>query len=160
MHCKFDESFNNFPTGLVPLGFQQLIWANCDESFPPDDVDITSSDLEFFVYPFADKEIIDVPVLPNDKNDQFGLHLRDDNHYDRVYIENIEKKSSVDNAFNKSTLDKLKGFFITHINNDPFFSNKDVSKKLRKLYQEHLQQNQGVAEKFSFQSPLHQKRSC
>ena len=78
-HCNFDEGFNDLLTELVPLGFQQLIWANRDESLPPDENDITSSDLEFFVYPFADKEIIDVPVLPNDKNDQFGLQLRNNN---------------------------------------------------------------------------------
>ena len=76
-------------TESVPLGFQQLIQANHDESLPPDDVNITSSDLEFFVYPFADKEIIDVPVLPNDKNEQFGLHLCDKDLYDRDYIEKI-----------------------------------------------------------------------
>ena len=77
---------SDLPTESVPLGFQQLICANWDESLPADDVDITSSDLDFFVYLFADKEIIDIPVLPNDKNDQFGLQLCDDDLYDWVYI--------------------------------------------------------------------------
>ena len=150
MHWNFCGGFNDLPTELVPLGFQQLIQVNGDESLPPDKVDITSSDLEFFVYPFADKEIIDVPVLTNDKNEQFGLQLCNNNLYDRIYIKKIEKKSSVDKAFNKSTINKLKGSFITHINNDPVFSIKDASKTLKKFYEEHIRQNQRVAEKFSF----------
>ena len=59
-HCKFDEDFNDLPTESVPLGFQQLVQANRDEPIPADDVDISSSDLDFFVYPFANKQIIDV----------------------------------------------------------------------------------------------------
>ena len=58
----------------------------------------------FFVYPFADKQIIDVPVLPNNKDSQFGLQLWDDDLYSHVYIEEIKDKSTVNKAFNKFTL--------------------------------------------------------
>ena len=56
-------------------------------------------------------------------------------------------------VFNKSTRDKLKGSFITHIKGDPIFSTKDAAMKLEQIYQEYLQQVQVVAgknNKFSF----------
>ena len=81
-HCKFDEGFNDLPIESVPLGFQQLVHANRDEPILADDVDISSSNLDFFVYPFADKQIIDIPVQSNNKDKQFGLQLRDDDLYD------------------------------------------------------------------------------
>ena len=73
--------------------------------------------------------------------------------YDRVYIEEIKNKSTVDKAFNKSTLQQLKGSFITHINGDLVFNTQDATKKLEQLYSEYLTQDQGVAGKkqnFSF----------
>ena len=146
-HCKFDEGFNDLPIESVPLGFQQLVRANRDEPIPADDVDISSSDLDFFVYPFADKQIIDVPIQSHNKDKRFGFQLRDDDLYDRVYIEEIKKKSSVEKAFNKSTLKQLKGSFITHIDGDPVFNTKDATKKLEKLYSEYLSHDQGVAGK-------------
>ena len=103
-HCKFDEGFNTLSIESVPFGFQQLVRANWDEPIPADDVDISSSDLDFFVYPFADKEIIDVPFQSNNKDKQFRLQLQDDDLYDCFYIEEIKNKSTVDKAFNKSTL--------------------------------------------------------
>ena len=152
-YCKFDEGFNDLPIESVPLGFQQLVRANRDEPISSDDVDISSSDLDFFVYPFADKQIINVPIQSNNKDKQFGLQLQDDDLYDPVYIEEIKNKSSVAKAFNKSTLKQLKGSFITHIDGDPVFNTKDATKKLEKLYSEYLSQDQGVAGKkqnFSF----------
>ena len=59
----------------------------------------------------------------------------------------------MDKAFNKSTLQQLKGSFITHIDGDPVFNTKDATKKLEQLYSEYLTQDQGVTGKkqnFSF----------
>ena len=152
-HCKFDEGFNDLPIKSVPLGFQQLVHVNQDEPIPADDVDISSSDLDFSVYSFDDKQIIEVPVQSNNKDKLFGLQLQDDDLYDRVYIEEIKNKSTVDKVFNKSTLQQLKGSFITHIDGNPVFNTKDAIKKLEQLYSEYLTQDQGMAGKkrnFSF----------
>ena len=102
-HCKFDEGFNGLPTESVSLGFQQLIRKNWYETFTPDQSEIISFDLDFFVYPFVEKEIIYVPVLPTKDNHQFGFEWQTDHLYGRVYIDKIDEKSSVDQAFNKST---------------------------------------------------------
>ena len=59
----------------------------------------------------------------------------------------IKDKSTVDKAFNKSTLQELKGSFITHIEGDPVFTTKDATKKLEQLYSEYLKHDQGVAGK-------------
>ena len=86
-------------------------------------------------------------VLSTKKNHQFGFKLKNDELYGHVYIDKISDKSSVDQAFNKSTWSKLWGFFITYIDGDPVFNAKDASAKLEQLYQEHLQKVQGVAGK-------------
>lgn len=52
-----------------------------------------------------------VYTFPDDKSYQFGFNLCDGKLYGHVYTEKIKEKSSVENAFNKSQGDKLKGFF-------------------------------------------------
>ena len=123
-----------------------MIQENRDEQLPIDSMELTSSDLDFFVYPFADKEITDIPVLPQEKDEHFGLKLKDDELYGRVFIDKIKDKSSVYQAFNKSTRAHLCGSFITHINGEPVFNVKEAAVKLQCLYQDHLRQVQGVAE--------------
>ena len=138
-HCKFDEGFNDLPIESVPLGFQQLIWENRDEKIPIDSTDITSSDLDFFIYPFEYKEITEIPVLPHETDDHFGFKLKNDELYGHVYVDKIKDKSSVHHAFNKSTRNHLHGYFITHIDGEPIFNAKDAALKLQHLYQDHLQ---------------------
>ena len=45
---------------------------------PIDNKEITTSDLELFLYPFVDKEIATIPVLPSTKDDSFGFKFQDD----------------------------------------------------------------------------------
>ena len=71
--CKFDEGFIDLPIESVPLGFQQLIRENRDKKLLIDSSEITSSDLDFFVYPFAAKEITEVPVLPQETEWWVGM---------------------------------------------------------------------------------------
>ena len=88
--------------------------------------------------------LIGVPIFSNNKDSHFGLQLWDDDLYDRVYIEEIKDKSTVDKAFNKSTFQELKCSFITHIESVPVFNTKETSKKLEELYAEYLKQGQGM----------------
>ena len=81
---KFGEGFIDLPIESVPLGFQQLIWEHCDEKLLIDSSDIISSDLDFFVYAFAAKEITKGPVLPQETDDHFGFKLKNDELYDTV----------------------------------------------------------------------------
>ena len=52
---------------------------------PPDDKPVTQSDLQFFVYPFEDRQFATIPVLPNDKHKHFGLTLLY-RKYQSIYI--------------------------------------------------------------------------
>ena len=54
--CKFNKGFNDLHTESVPLGFQQLIRVNQDQTISQDLNDINYFYLKFFVYLFADKE--------------------------------------------------------------------------------------------------------
>lgn len=121
-----------------------MICFNYDKPLPQDLTDIHSTDQNFSVYPFSNKEIITVLTIIRETNRQFGFKLFNVELYDCVYIGKMKEKSSVEKAFNKSTCDKLKGSFVTHIDDDPVFSTNDAENKLVKLYQEHLFQNQGI----------------
>ena len=72
---------------------------------------------------------IDVRIVSGDNNKQFGFKLSDDELYGQLYINKIKEKSTVEKTFNKTTYDKLKGSFITHIDGNPVFSTKDAKKK-------------------------------
>ena len=146
-HCKFDEGFNDFPIESVPLGFQQLIQENRDNNFLLILLKLHPLIWIFFVYPFADKEITEIPVLPWEKDDHFGFKLKNDELYGRVYIDKIKDRSTVHHAFNKSARGKLRGSFITHIDDEPVFNAKDAAVKLQRLYQDYLCKVQGVAGK-------------
>ena len=77
-HMKFDEGFNNLPLDELPLGAAQYVRLNHGIRPPPDPAPLSSSDLKFFVYPFTNKQIATIPVLPNNKDEHFGLTLADD----------------------------------------------------------------------------------
>ena len=53
-HYKFDEGMNHLPSEQLPLGFQQLTHVNDDDRVSCDDKEISASDLDFFVYSFAE----------------------------------------------------------------------------------------------------------
>ena len=118
-HCKFDEGYNNSPSSELPPGFQQIQRMNNDIPLPIDDKEISTSDLEFFVYPFSDSEVVTVPILPDDDIDNFGFDFCTDDLNGRVYVSGIKNNSSVHNALTKAKLKRLKGAFITAINGDP-----------------------------------------
>ena len=123
---------------------------NDDNRVPCYDKDISAADLEFFVYPFADKEIAHIPVTSDDHHKHYGMSLADDELSGRVYVRKVADKSSVHRAIPKSVLNRFKGSYITHINNTPVFDVADCTAKLQELYQQHLAQKQGVGEKEKF----------
>ena len=100
-HCKFDEGMNDLPSEQLPLGFQQLTRVNDDDRVPCDDKEISNSDLDFFVYPFADKEIAHIPVTSDDHHKHYGMSLADDELSGRVYVRKVADKSSVHRAIPK-----------------------------------------------------------
>lgn len=76
-HAKFDKGYNNLPADNLPSNCQQNLCQN-GSSMPIDNKEITTSDLELFLYPFVDKEIATIPVLPSTKDDSFGFKFQDD----------------------------------------------------------------------------------
>ena len=154
-HAKFDEGFNDLPADNLPPNCQQILRRN-GSPMPMDDKEITTSDLEFFVYPFADKENATVPVLPSTKDDSFGFKLQDDDLYGRTYIKDLNdtKSSSAAKVFGdtKRSRRKLRGAFITHIDGAPVFSTSQAQAKFASLYEDWKQaKKQGVADDFSFE---------
>ena len=102
------------------------------------------SDLEFYVYWFSEKQIATVIVPSTNEDPEFGFKFATDNLYRRVFIKNVKKKSCASSIFKttKSFNNNMRGAFLTHINNNPVFSEADAVAQLKTL------QDQGV-EKFS-----------
>ena len=96
---QFDEGFNDLPLGELPLGAAQYVRLNHGIRPPPDSTPLTSTDLQFFVYPFTNRQFATIPVLWTDKDKLFGLTLGDDDLMHRTYVRNIKENSSVYKAF-------------------------------------------------------------
>ena len=95
---QFDEGFNDLPLGELPLGASQYVCLNHGIRPPPDSAPLLSSDFEFFVYPFANRQFATIPVQKHDKNQLFGLTLAHDDLMKRTYVQKIKDNSSVSKA--------------------------------------------------------------
>lgn len=85
-----------------------------------DSTEIDSNNLNFFTYPFAEKEVTIVDVPPSNSSETFGFNLADNELYNRVYVKDIQANSCASKIFptEKSSKRKLRGAYITHINGD------------------------------------------
>ena len=154
-HAKFDEGFNDLPADNLPPNCQQILRRN-GSPVPIDAKETSVADLKFFVYPFADKETIKVPVLPSTKDSSFGFQLQDDDLYGRTYVKELSdtKSSTAAKVFGniKNSRNKLRGAFITHIDGVPVFSTTQATAQLTLLYDQWKKaKEQGVAQDFSFE---------
>ena len=64
-----------------------------------DSVEIDSKDLDFFTYPFAEKEVAVVNVPTSNTSETFGFDLADDELYHQVYVKDIQAKSCASKIF-------------------------------------------------------------
>jgi hypothetical protein len=86
-HCVFDEGFNDVPVETLPPNVQHFLRSTDNNKRPTADPDpISNTDLEFYVYPFAEKEIA-IATIPDNNNDRtFDFQLGTDELYNRVYV--------------------------------------------------------------------------
>ena len=153
-HNKFDESFNDLPVDNMPLNCQKILCLN-GTCICPDKRELNSSDLEFFLYPFSDKETAVIPVHPSTTHASFGFDLNDYDFSGCAYIKDVDDTvtSSAAKSFGtcKRLRTKLCGAFLTYINGDPVFSTAQACDKLQALFEQFLKANdQGVAANFLF----------
>ena len=64
-----------------------------------DSTEIDSKDLDFFTYPFAEKEVSIVDVPTSNSSETFGFNLANDELYNRVYVKDIQAKSCASKIF-------------------------------------------------------------
>ena len=138
-HAKFDEGFNDLPAEVTPPNCQQILRRN-GTAIPCDPKPLSSSDLHFFVYPFSNKEIATLPVLENNKDESFGFEFADDDLTGRNFVRDLKntKSSSAAKMFGNfdCSRKKLRGAYITHIDNTPVFSTAGAEAQFRFLYQQ------------------------
>jgi hypothetical protein len=154
-HCVFDEGFNDVPVKTLPPNVEHILRSTDKNECPTVDPDpIAHTDLESYVYPIAEKEIVIATIPDNNTDPTFGFQLGTDELYHRVYVKEIAAKSCASNIFNnlKASRKRLRGVFITHLNGSPVFSEADVILQLQSI------QDQGVKE-FSITFALEKKIS-
>ena len=124
-HAKLDEGFNNLPIDNLPLNCQHIFRLN-GQPISIDDCFLSLLDLEFLIYPFANTETAVIDFNPKAKDNFLGFKLLDDDLTSRNFIQDIEDNvsTSVACAFGtiSNTQQKLRGSFITCINDVPVFS--------------------------------------
>ena len=96
------------------------------ERVPIDQDELAALDLDFFVYPFADKEDVTITVNPKAKDDSFGFQLASDDLTGCTYVKELvdSVSSTATKAFKtlESSCKHLCRVYITHIDNFPMFS--------------------------------------
>ena len=98
-HCLFDEGFNDLPIETLPPNVQHLIRVSGGTRPMKDSTEINSKDLDFFTYPFAEKEVAVVNVPTSNTSETFGFDLADDELYHWVYVKDIQAKSCASKIF-------------------------------------------------------------
>ena len=91
-----------------------------------DPVELLASDLDFFVCPFAHKEVVELAANPKTKDETFGFKLASDDLTGQNYVEEVidSVSSTATKAFNnniKSSCKRLCNVYFTHINNVSVF---------------------------------------
>ena len=123
---------------------------NC-ERIPIDQYELAASDLDFFVYPFADKEDVTLTVNPKAKDDSFGFQFASDNLTGRTYVKEVTDSvsSTATKAFKtlKTSRNCPRGVYITHIDNVPVFSSNQAKTQLQMLYEQFKKQQEHRVEK-------------
>ena len=134
VHCVFDEEFNDIPIeSLCPNAQHLLCLSNGNELTEMQGSINAASKLEFYIYPFSEKQITVVHVSPNEEDPTFGFEMKTNDLHKRVYISNVSKKSTASFIYKSKNgfRNNLKGAFLTHINNVPVFSKHDIVKQLK-----------------------------
>ena len=136
VHCVFDEGFNDVPAESLCLNAQHLLRISNSSDLTEIEGPVNaSSDLEFYIYPFSEKQTTVVNVSPTNEDPTFGFDLKTDELYKRVYIGDAKEKSSASAIYKskKGFRNNLKGAFLTHINDVPVFSKPDAIAQLKLL---------------------------
>lgn len=81
------------------------------------------------------KQITTVTVPSTNEDTKSGFEFATNDLYRRIFIKNVEKKSCASSIFKttKSSNNNIRGAFLTHINNNPVFSEANAVAHLKTL---------------------------
>ena len=135
-HAKFDEGMNDLPITELPPNTTYSQRSKLGQPFPEDKYDLTTSDFDFVISPF-DKTLTKAITVSCNKP-TFGINLQSDEISNRVFIKDIQNKSSVAKSLNYEHLPKnkrrqIRGAYITAINGVPIFDKGSALKEFKKL---------------------------
>ena len=100
VHCVFDKGFNYVPIESLSSNAQYLLRvANGNDLTEIKGSVDAVSDLEFYIYPFPEKQTTVVHVSPTEDNPTFGFEMKTDKLHKRVYISNASAKSTASSIY-------------------------------------------------------------
>ena len=79
VHCVFDEGFNDALIESLSSNAQHLLRVvNGNDLTAIKGAVDAASDLEFYIYPFSEKQTTDVHVSPTEEDPTFGFEMKTD----------------------------------------------------------------------------------
>ena len=100
VYCVLNKGFNDVPIkSLCPNAQHLLRIANGNDLTKIQGSVDAASDLEFYIYPFSEKQTTVVHVSPTEDDPTFGFKMDTDELHKRVYISNTAKKSIASSIF-------------------------------------------------------------
>ena len=131
-HARFDEGFNDLPVDALPPNVQYILRSEGGErsQLPIDSSTLNVQQLRFETYPFSTTFVGTIPH-PCD-HQHCGLQLADDSLLHRSYVTSVAPSSSASKIHKdlKATLKKIRGAYITKINETSVFSSAQVKQAL------------------------------
>ncbi len=125
-HVRFDEGMNDLPHAEIPPNVIHLQRTQDGEPFPAEKFDATLPDLDFSPSPFKHLRSYNVEIRCD--HPTYGLSLATDTLLQRVYVHNLIPQTSASHlhSSHKASCNKIRGAYITSINDVPVFTLDDA----------------------------------
>ena len=136
-HVRFDEGMNDLPHDMLPPNVTHLQRLQAGDPIPIEQHPVSVPQLVFTPSPFTSQ--LDYQLHVKCAHPTYGFELSTDDLLQRVYVSHIAPRSSAENLHStpKATSNKLRGSFITSINDAQVFSIADAQRQFSILRERH-----------------------
>jgi hypothetical protein len=132
-HATFDEGMNDLPLHALPPNVVHLQRSSNNEPIDKETDELNTDDLNFSVSPFD--TLISKQVAVDCTDPLFGLELLEDEINGRAFVHDVKVNSSASRLYSsrKATRNKIRGAFITSINDIPVFDKASALEALSSI---------------------------
>ncbi|KAG7373017.1 hypothetical protein IV203_033741 [Nitzschia inconspicua] len=129
-HAQFDEGMNDLPIESMPPNVQYLLRSINGHRFPSEPPNTILDSFTFTDHPFT--RTIDTSFKIRCSHPTFGLLLTTDELFNRAYVQDIHRNSTIAKGFStmKAANNKICGAYITLIIHHPVFTVEEAQSLL------------------------------